>query len=36
VLLEEAFESNQSEDVEAKIGNLIFLIMSSPQYAIQR
>lgn len=35
-LLVSAYENNNQQDVESKIGNLVFLIMSSPQYAIQR
>lgn len=35
-LLVSAYEENTQQDIESKIGNLVFLIMSSPQYAIQR
>jgi len=35
-LLVSAYENDNQQDVESKIGNLVFLIMSSPQYAIQR
>ena len=35
-LLVAAFEENDQQSIESKIGNLVFLIMSSPQYAIQR
>ncbi|MDO6446729.1 DUF1800 family protein [Colwellia sp. 1_MG-2023] len=35
-LLVNAFEESEQQDIESKIANLVFLIMSAPQYAIQR
>lgn len=35
-LLVDAYEANEYAEPEKRIANLIFLIMSSPQYAIQR
>lgn len=35
-LLVSAYENDNQQDIESKIANLVFLIMSSPQYAIQR
>lgn len=35
-LLTQAYEVDDGQDSESKIANLIFLIMSSPQYAVQR
>ncbi|MDT0604423.1 DUF1800 domain-containing protein [Thalassotalea castellviae] len=35
-LLVNVFEENDQQDIESKIANIVFLIMSAPQYAIQR
>ncbi len=35
-LLVQAYQENSYEDANNKVANLIFLIMSSPQYAVQR
>ncbi len=35
-LLVSAYDEDNQQNIESKIGNLVFLILSSPQYAIQR